>query len=130
MIVESALKTSRDHEYLWNKISTPEKIIQLEGFCLDRGTGIKRISTNLFEIMDEKDGRIIFTFIPQTGASLVQFDVDKYPLVWFDILGDRECEIRHGAYVKINGDEDRAILNKEMENLEKHFLEELEEIAG
>ena len=127
--VESELKTSRDHEYLWNKISTPEKLIQLEEFCLDRGTAIKRISTNLFEIMDEKDGRIIFTFIPERGVSLVQFDVEKYPLVWFDIIGNRNCEVRHGAYLRIDGDEDRITLEKGIENLKKHFLEELEEIA-
>ena len=129
MIVESALKTSRDHEYLWNKISTPGKILQLEDMCEDVGARIERISTNVFELMSERDGRIILTLIPQTGASLVFFDVEKYPLVWFDIVGDGNCEIRHGAYLKINGEKDRTILEKGIENLKKHLLEELEEIA-
>lgn len=124
-VIESKLETDKPRDYLWSKIDTPEKIMKIEKF---KEFKIKKISENNYEITTPK--RFLFlTFIPKSGVNLTFINKnDDSSLAWFEIKGDNECTLVHGNSVRV--DLDNGEWHKShLKSVEKHFLEEIKEIA-
>jgi hypothetical protein len=126
IVVESQLKTNKSREYLWNKINSPKKIIDIEG--LHKNSSIKKISENNYEIKS-KNELFVFNFISKKAANQIFIGNKNCPLTWFEIKGEKNCIITHGEYKRSDNGMSRDKFKKEVEWLKKHFLEELREIA-
>ena len=125
-IVEVKLKTNKSRDYLWNKINSPKKIIEIEDF--NKKSTVKKISDNNYEIISNKE-IILVTFIPKKGVNQTFVGKRNYPITWFEIKGEKNCTITHGEYKRIDSGMSKTNLKKEIEWLKRHFLEELEFIA-
>ena len=123
-VVESKLKTDKTRKYLWNKINSPKKMIKIEGW--DKDSLIKKISENNYRITSQKE-IILLVFIPEKGVDIVCAGNKNWPLAWFEIKGEKNCEIIHGEYKKVF--KNKLRFKRDVEWLKKHFLKELKEIA-
>ena len=123
--IESKLKTKKSRGYLWNKINTPNKIIKVEQF--PKSSKVKKISKNNYELHFGK--RFAFlTFIPNSGVNLTFIENKDSSLAWFEIKGEKNCEIVHGTSVRMDIDKGKWFKNNE-KKIKEHFIEELEVIA-
>ncbi len=123
--IVSKLKTNKSKDYLWNKINTPKKMMKIEGF---KKFKIKKISENNYKVTTPK--RFFFiTFIPKSEADLIFFNEGgDSSFAWFEIKGEKNCEILHGNSVRI--DQDNGKWYKTYFNsAKKHMLNELKEIS-
>ncbi|MFC1723347.1 hypothetical protein ACFL0V_04360 [Nanoarchaeota archaeon] len=125
-VIESRLKTNRSADYLWNKMNSPKKIVQLEGFGPD--AKITKISTNTHSIQDKKY-HVLVNFIPKKAVNMTFVGKMNFPLAWFEIIGTKNCTITHGEYKWKNKKFNPTSWNKEVKWIKTHFLEELREIA-
>ena len=123
--IVSKLKTNKSQDYLWNKINTPKKIIKIEGF--PKSSKTKRISKNNYEFHFGKRFGFL-TFVPKSTVNMIFIEDSDSSLAWFEIKGNKNCEVIHGTSVRT--DEDKGKWFKENENkIKKHFIEELKEVA-
>ena len=124
-VVESRIHTNKSREYLWNKMNTPEKLIEIEEFGLK--TTVKKISDNNFELKS-KEYHVLATFIPNKGVNQLYLFKDYSLLTWFEIKGEKNCTIAHGEYMPALNNTPEELQEKERW-LKEHFLEELKYIA-
>lgn len=125
-MIEARLKTKRSRDYLWSRINSPKKMVKIEDF--DRDSKITKISDNNYELISD-EYEAILTFIPKKAVNITFFRQRNCPLAWFEIKGERDCIITHGAYKRIDSGKGKAALKKEFSRMKEHFLEELEDIA-
>ena len=123
-VIESRLKTDKSRDYLWSKMNSPEKIIEIEGF---KDTKVKRLSEHNYELYFGKRYGFL-TFIPRTGVNLTFFLDNDSSLAWFEIIGEEDCELVHGTAVRTDAD-DGNWYKEHKARVEQHFLEELSFIA-
>lgn len=122
--IESKLKTKKSRDYLWDKINTPKKIMEIEGFKKSR---IKKISENNYEFYTGRFG--FLTFIPKLGINITFINKnDDSSLAWFEIMGEKNCTLIHGNHVRVDKDNGKWLKDNK-QKIEKHFLEELREIV-
>ena len=123
--IESKLKTNKSRNYLWNRMNTINKIIKIEGF--PKNSKYKKISENNYECQFGK--RFTFlTFIPKSGFNMFFVYEKDMSLAWFEIKGEKNCTIIHGNHVRV--DNDKGKWHKDhFKSAQKHFMEELQEIA-
>ncbi|MAE12998.1 hypothetical protein CMO92_00395 [Candidatus Woesearchaeota archaeon] len=127
IVVESRLKTDKPRTYIWNKINTPKKIVKIEEF--DENAKIKKISENTYELLSE-EYHVLLTFIFARGVNQTFINKKNFPLTWFEIKGEQNCTIIHGEYKRKDPSMSRENLQKEIEEVKRHFMRELEEIAS
>jgi len=125
-IVEVKLKTNKSRDYLWNKINSPKKIIEIEDF--NKKSTVRKVSDNNYEIISNKE-IILVTFIPKKAVNQTFVGKRNYPITWFEIKGENNCTITHGEYKRMDSGMSKTNLKKEIEWLKRHFLKELEFIA-
>lgn len=125
-MVELKLKTKKSKDYLWSRIDSPKKIIKIEGF--GKESKVRKISDNNYEILSKRE-IILVTFIPKRGVNLIFVGEKKYPLAWFEIKEERNCIISHGVYKRRDSRVKKSNQKKEIDDIKKHFLEELKQIA-
>ena len=125
-VVEAKLKTNKSQDYLWNNINSPIKLVKIEGF--NTKSAIEQICKNSYKVMYKND-IVILTFIPKKAVHVIFVGKRNYPLTWFEIHGETNCTIVHGEYKRIDSGMSKKNLEKEIEWLKNHFLEELKMIA-
>ncbi len=124
--IQAKLKTNKSRDYLWNKMNSPKKILEIEH--LYNGSKIKKISENNYEVTTKK--RYFFLmFFPKSGINIMFINKkDDSSLAWFEIIGEKNCTLIHGNHVRV--DDDNGKWYKEhKENARKHFMEEIIELA-
>ncbi len=123
-VIEKKLQTDKSRAYLWEKINTPKKIIAIEQFV---NTKVTQISEHNYELyFGDRFG--FLTFIPFNAVNLTFFVDKDSSLAWFEIQGEENCTIVHGTSVRVDDDDWKWYKENKLK-IEKHFLEELEEIA-
>jgi len=119
------LKTNKTREYLWEKINTPKKLIQIEEF--PKNSKIKKISENNYGCYF-KERFTFLTFMPKSGVTMSFVKNMDFSMAWFEIKGNKNCTIIHGTSVRM--DRNKGKWYKEnKKKVETHFIRELREWA-
>ncbi len=123
--IVSKLKTNKSRDYLWKRMNTPEKIMEIESF---KKFKIQKISENNYQVTTSK--RFFFlTFIPKSGINLTFINLgDDSSFAWFEIIGEKNCTIAHGNSVRVDNDKGKWY-KENFNSAKKHMLDELKEIA-
>jgi len=123
--IEVSLQTNKTRDYLWEKLNTPEKIIQIEQF--EKPVSTRQISQQNYELRFGKRLGFI-ALLPKKGVNMTFILEKDSSIAWFEIIGQENCELVHGTSVRID-DDNGQWLKENKKKIKEHFLEELAEIA-
>lgn len=118
---EVKLKTNKLRKELYERINSPEKIIELEDF--PDTSFYTKISENN-HILYFKRKFAFLTFIEGCGVNMAFIQDNDSSFAWFEILGEKNCTVVHGISVRVDLDNGKWYRDNKT-NMSDHMMNEL-----